>query len=78
MQTSRRVASYLYENNIYGYVTIDFLVQQSTSSSLKITLSGLKCYYDDFIACNELFMLFNENAEHKSDQGIFFPSPTFS
>lgn len=81
IQTAKKVATYLYENEVYGYITIDFLVQQSSTNSLKITLSGLKCYYDDFIACHELFALFNqmekennqENGNEEEKSAVIFP-----
>lgn len=37
LQTSKRVASALYENNVFGYITIDFIVQQSTDRAMKVT-----------------------------------------
>lgn len=76
VQTTKKVASYLYENNIYGYITIDFMVLQSNNSTIKISPCGLKCYYDDFIAIYELFSLFNNLNETKNDDetsAVIFP-----
>ena len=77
VQTAKKVAVYLYDNNIYGYITIDFMVLQSGSSTIKISPNGLKCYYDDFIAIYEQFSLFSNLNNSKNDDeisAIIFPT----
>ena len=82
------VAEELKFHGVFGYITIDFMMIVSTpgnaprksshessickSSKHKLFFSGIKCYFDDFLAGEALFKTFMGN-EYKQKSFLFIP-----
>lgn len=68
------IATELINNGVFGYFTIDFLVLigRLEKNEPKIYYSGLKCYYDDFLAGKALYKTF-VGEKYKERSFLYFP-----